>query len=180
MPWPAALPFNCRSLRGPFWCCGVVVRNPWFWGGIGAMVVQALETTSAGDEPGLSHWRPSVPGCRGWRSGRLATALVGPKRKRRLLGRSAGRSRAGGFRPQTGSGRPVFSPPAMHSRLTARLGCGCWRWCSRPCGRFPRPAGRSGAGGVCSWVASAISWTRSTGLGRRRSMAPRAAEAGRT
>ena len=36
--------FNCRNLRGPFWCCGWW-SNPWFWGGIGAMVVlQALFT----------------------------------------------------------------------------------------------------------------------------------------
>jgi magnesium-transporting ATPase (P-type) len=36
--------FNCRNLRGPFWCCGWF-SNPWFWGGIAAMVVlQALFT----------------------------------------------------------------------------------------------------------------------------------------
>lgn len=36
--------FNCRNLRGPFWACGWW-SNPWFWGGIGAMVVlQALFT----------------------------------------------------------------------------------------------------------------------------------------
>ncbi len=36
--------FNCRNLRGPFWCCGWW-SNPWFWGGIGAMLVlQALFT----------------------------------------------------------------------------------------------------------------------------------------
>jgi len=36
--------FNCRNLRGPFWCCGWW-SNPWFWGGIGAMVaLQALFT----------------------------------------------------------------------------------------------------------------------------------------
>ena len=30
--------FNCRNLRGPFWCCGWW-SNPWFWGGIGAMLL---------------------------------------------------------------------------------------------------------------------------------------------
>ncbi len=36
--------FNCRNLRGPFWCCGWW-SNPWFWGGVGAMVaLQALFT----------------------------------------------------------------------------------------------------------------------------------------
>jgi len=36
--------FNCRNLRGPFWRCGWW-SNPWFWGGIGAMVLlQALFT----------------------------------------------------------------------------------------------------------------------------------------
>jgi magnesium-transporting ATPase (P-type) len=36
--------FNCRNLRGPFWCCGWF-SNPWFWGGIASMVgLQALFT----------------------------------------------------------------------------------------------------------------------------------------
>ena len=30
--------FNCRNLRGPFWCCGWW-SNPWFWGGIGSMLL---------------------------------------------------------------------------------------------------------------------------------------------
>jgi cation-transporting P-type ATPase F len=49
--------FNCRNLRGPFWRCGWF-SNPWFWGGIGAMVVlQAMFTWL----PGMNRIFASAP-----------------------------------------------------------------------------------------------------------------------
>lgn len=74
--------FNCRNLRGPFWCCGWW-SNPWFWGGIGAMVaLQALFTYL----PAMNRVFASAPiGPMAWLeigAAALATALVVGMEKR--------------------------------------------------------------------------------------------------
>ena len=45
--------FNCRNLRGPCWRCGWW-SNPWFWGGIGAMVALQALTSEASARQQLS------------------------------------------------------------------------------------------------------------------------------
>ncbi|MCK6375522.1 MAG: HAD-IC family P-type ATPase [Zoogloea sp.] len=80
--------FNCRNLRGPFWCCGWW-SNPWFWGGIGAMVaLQALFTYL----PAMNRVFASAPiGLAAWLeigAAAVATALVVGMEKR--LGRGRG------------------------------------------------------------------------------------------
>jgi len=80
--------FNCRNLRGPFWCCGWW-SNPWFWGGIGAMVaLQALFTYL----PAMNRVFASAPiGLAAWLeigAAAVATALVVGMEKR--LGRCRG------------------------------------------------------------------------------------------
>ncbi len=118
--------FNCRNLRGPFWCCGWW-SNPWFWGGIGAMVaLQALFTYL----PAMNRVLASAPiGPGRLVRDRAAAVLVGagggdrktPRPGALSQGRcSPGRAASGGSHPEAGN--LLLQPAGDALQIYRRLG----------------------------------------------------------